>query len=149
MAEFGNELSVRCKLEQSVPSLGPAYPDVSLFIRKDGVFRSGPAGHRRRNSPGLEKVAFNVEFKYCRRRDAACGGWRRDHSEAFSLAEVTRTVSHPDVIVLIREHPGYCLYGPVDWQHLRPISVKPIAGCVLRSRGRTDNQGKGTAKPER
>src|SRR5882762_1961180 len=149
MAEFGNKLSVGSKLEQGVPSPGPAYPDVSLLIRKDGVFRSGPAGHSCRNSPGLEKVAFNVEFKDCGRRNATFGGWRGEHSEVFSFVEVTRTVKHPDVIVLIREHPGYCLYGPVDRQHLRPISIELIARCVLRSRGRSDTQSNGTAKPER
>src|SRR4029077_3631488 len=145
MTEFPEKLPIARKFLDAVSPRASPKPHVSLSIYEDRVFGararlfdslSRPARHVARTSPALEKVARGVEFQYCRRGFTTICARRRCRCPRLIGIDVPRTVEHPNVVVLIRNHHRNSLHEPMVRQRLGPGWIDCIDWCVLRSRQR-------------
>src|SRR6267143_5409191 len=158
MTKLPEKLPIAGKFLDAVPSGASSEPDVSFFIHKDRVFCAGarpfysfgrPARHVARASPALDKIARGIEFQYCRRGFATVCAWRSCCCPRLIGVDVPRTVEHPDVVVLIRNHHGNPLHEPFVWQRLGPSGIDFIHWRVLRSHRRNNYENQEAGKPDR
>ena len=148
MAEFGDELAVLGEFQDRVAGLRPCDVHVVLLVDKDRMLRFRPARHHVGLAPGTQQISLPIEFEHRRRRNAAFGGGRIERRVIVRLVEVTRTVQHPEVIVLIDEHAGDAAEGPIVGERFRPGGIIFVLRRAFSSRGGTHSHGCDSANPK-
>src|SRR5258706_10897248 len=158
MTELPKEFSVAGKFFDAVASCAPSQPDISFTIYEDRVLSAGtrlfnslrrPAGRVTGASPAFNQVARSVELQNRRRGDATVRSRRLRGRTVLIGVDVPRTIEHPNVVVLIRDHHGNALHEPFIRQRLGPRRIDFINGRVLRTKRWSDHKNHGAGKTDR